>query len=179
MCFKFSEPINVMEGKFSPEIYDSWHDIQREKIEKIFQILGEGFLDSLKGRKILDVGAGSGVLEEFLARQKIEAIAAEPDMKMAASSKSKKNFVLAKGEEAPFRKGSFDVIFAIDSIHLIKRVDFDSLKKDGVVVVTTFFNDGNFDSKRKMVLKKLRGLKIEKEFSVETREKELVVVARK
>ncbi len=163
---------------FFPAIYDSWDTLQREKFQQILEKLGKEFASDLKKKRILDIGAGAGYLEDFLAGKNIPAknvIAIEPDRKML---KSTRNFVLGKAEEMPFRKGSFDAAFILDAIHLL-NFDGECLKKNGIIIVSLFCNDENTEEKRGMIAEKLKGFAIQTEFVTDTKEKEIVIVARK
>ncbi len=160
------------------EIYGSWQVIQKEKFEMIFKALGDDFLKNLENKKILDIGAGSGFLGDFLSGTASNITAMDPDKVMVNAAKSKANFVLGNAEQMPFQQNTFDAAFCIDSIHLFDP-DISVLKRDGLVVVSVFFNDGNYNEKRDMVISKLNGFEIQREFIVPSREKEFVVIARK
>ena len=78
----------------------------------------------------------------------------------------------------PFKDNSFDIAFLFDVIHLVDA-DFNCLKAGGLAVVSVFYNDDNYREKREQLQRKLSEFEILNEFSLNTREKEFVVVARK
>jgi SAM-dependent methyltransferase len=162
---------------FSSGIYGSWEEGQKEKISKIFSFLGGEFLQPFRGKTALDIGAGSGYLSEFLGKSGIRVIAIEPDRTMI---KNKKDLLLARGEQMPFRRNSFDMLVAIDSIHLIKNEDFlDCLKPGGLVIASLFFNGENFEEKKGQIWGRLKNFEVQHAFSIMARESEVVVVAKK
>jgi len=162
---------------FFPAIYGSWEDMQKEKFRMIFGKLGDNFIRSMKNKKILDIGAGAGYLGDFLAEKGIEnIIALEPDRKMPGT---KNSFIHGKAEDMPFKPATFDFAFIIDTIHLAKRIDASCLKKNGIVVVSLFCNDENIEEKREMMLEKINDFEMQTEFTTDTREKEIVIIARK
>jgi SAM-dependent methyltransferase len=161
------------------EIYDSWEAVQKEKFEMIFQVLGKDFPSCMKNKCILDLGAGSGFLEEFLESRGIgtkNIVCLEPDKIMI---KHYKNFVMGSGEKTPFKKNVFDIAFLFDVMHLVDCPDFSSLKRGCLIIATIFYNDGNYSEKRARLLKKLSIFDILEEFSIDSKEKEFVVIARK
>ncbi len=158
-------------------VYASWEELQREKFEKIFERLGDRFSMQLKGKTILDIGAGSGYLERFLAERGVrpgKIIAIEPDRSMI---KTKKNFVLSRAEEMPFKDSSFDFAFLFDVLHLVSSLDTTSLKKGCIIVATMFCNDENYREKRALLEEKMGSFTILEEFVLDSKEKEIVAVA--
>ncbi len=149
---------------FSSEIYESWRAAQSEK----FAFLLERIPDFFSGT-ILDVGCGKDFLKDYLKEKKIDCTIIGTDVNGGD--------VIADANDLPFANESFDKIICIDSIHLFNN-DFQRiLKKNGTIIVGIFFNDSSYEEKRKMLLKKLDGLKILNEFIFSGREKELFVVA--
>jgi len=160
-------------SRFFAQVYGSWNGMQKEKIEKIMDHIGPGFMTDAVGKKILDIGAGFGVLLDFMPN----AISLEPDRKML---RVRKNFVLGRAEAAPFKPGSFDVVFALDVLHLVRSNNWlECLKIGGTVIASVFCNNTNEKERLKMLGEKLAGCGIEEEFVIEGREREAVVVARK
>ncbi len=165
--------------KFFTDIYGSWEELQREKFEKIFGRLGEKFTTQLKTKRILDIGAGAGYLEKFLAERRVpikNIVALEPDRKMLRATN---NFILAKAEDMPFKEQSFDIAFIFDAMHLIDKIDTSCLRDGAVIVVSLFCNDENLEEKRELAAGKIKGFNIENEFVIDTKEKELVIVAKR
>ncbi|MBI4170983.1 MAG: class I SAM-dependent methyltransferase [Candidatus Aenigmarchaeota archaeon] len=164
-------------------VYGSWRSVQKEKFEKIFARLGSEFINTLESKLVIDIGAGSGYLEEFLQEKGIDTkniTALEPDRKMIKQNRGKAHFVLGKAEQLPFRENSFDAAFIFDAIHLFQDRNFiEVVKPEGMLILTIFFNDSNYYDKRKILHENLSDCVIVDEFSIATREKELVAVAKK
>ncbi|HIQ49730.1 MAG TPA: class I SAM-dependent methyltransferase [Nanoarchaeota archaeon] len=157
---------------FYSKIYKEWMEkTQQEKIRKILKI-------SKPYGKILDVGSGFGVLEKF-----IKAIAVdinEEYLKIVPS----KHKIKASGDALPFKSNSFDFVFCIDTIHLlkslkeIKRV----LKRHGKLVVSIFCFAQNIEEKAEWLenIVKNSEMKIKHKFLVKTeKEWDFVIIAEK
>ncbi len=157
---------------FYAEIYQKWLGAtQREKIRQILKKL------SPKG-KILDLGSGFGVLEHF-----VDAVAVDINENYLRKTEAKRR-VKASGDALPFKNETFDLVFCIDTVHLLKnhgeieRV----LKRGGRLVISVFCYRQNFEERadwlRRIV--KAMELKAEQEFLVKTEtEWDFVIVARK
>jgi ubiquinone/menaquinone biosynthesis C-methylase UbiE len=115
-----------------------WSKARRELVV----YLVEKYIGSLKNKKILDIGCGSGVLiDDFIKR---EAEAYGVDMSLRAAEFFKKRGLdvkKGKAEKLPYKNQTFDAVCAIDLLEHIKsekqtlkearRV----LKRNGVLVV--------------------------------------------
>ncbi|MEM5814529.1 MAG: class I SAM-dependent methyltransferase [Candidatus Aenigmatarchaeota archaeon] len=89
--------------------------------------------------KVLDVGAGPGFLEELMP-----AIATDIDLGNLKKAKGPK--VLCSGDALPFKSKSFDWVFCVDTVHLLKSVkDLERVGKN--VVLTAFCNESNYQEK--------------------------------
>jgi len=156
---------------FFDKIYGSWEDIQKKKYEKMMQIMPD-----LAGKKILDIGIGSGYFEGFLKANGIDADIIGVDV----SKEMHEGSVRADGDELPFVDSSFDMVICLDTIHLIITDDFRRvLRKDGLVLFSIFFNKQNFDEKRDMIKNRLSGFMVVNELTIEGKENEYVVIATK
>ena len=156
---------------FFDKVYGSWKDIQIKKYEKILEMMPD-----LSGKRILDIGIGSGYFEDFLKGKDINADIIGVDI-----TKPKGDSVLmASGDALPFNKNSFDMIVCFDTVHLIKNDDFKRvLKSGGLTLLSTFFNKQNFEERRLMLRNRLRNFRILKELVIEEKENEYVVLAMK
>jgi SAM-dependent methyltransferase len=162
------------------DVYASWKQLQMQKYGGIFQILGDDFFCP---GLILDIGAGSGFLEEFMAQKGIDnssfnIIALEPDIAMIMQAASRRDFVQGSASNMPFKPGSFDFAFCIDSIHLFDP-DFSPLKKGAKIVATLFCNDTNYMEKRQIILSKLSDFDVISEHEIGGKEKEIMIMAKK
>ncbi len=149
-------------------IYQSWEGLQRQKYEGIFSVIDKGFLSGL----MLDIGSGNGYLEKFLADVDVKLVGLDID-------KDAKPEVIGDGNVLPFRSECFDAVVSIDTMHLIKGNDFSRvLKRNGIVLLATFFNDSNYEERKNMLKEKLDGFDIIHEFEIRGRENEFVIVAK-
>jgi len=122
----------------------------RTQRQKLKQLLAE----TRPCGKILDVGAGPG----FLERQ-IQAIATDIDIDNLRKAKGTK--ILCSGDALPFKSRSFDWVFCVDTVHLLKDIkDLERVGKN--VVLTAFCNENNYQEKMDW-LKSLTKRKISKE----------------
>ena len=162
---------------FSPEIYGSWHTLQKRKYAKICTIVGNAFLhEAMDGKRVLDVGCGHGLFEAFLKDRGFTPHVIGVDKSAAMLQRG----VLADGDDLPFRDGCFDAVMCIDSIHLLKDNDFcRTLKNGGIVLISIFFSNDDYSLKRQYTRNKIRGFDILMEFTINDSENEYVVIARK
>ena len=149
---------------FSAQVYESWRATQYEKYAFLLDQL-PGFFEGA----ILDIGCGNNFLKQYLKTKDIRANIIGIDIEYGD--------LIADGSSLPFPSETFDKIICIDALHLFKP-DLHALKKGGVILASIFFNDGNYEEKRKILMDKLPGLKITNEFIFAGKEKELFVVAR-
>ncbi len=154
---------------FTREIYRDWMgDVQEGKIADI--------LRRVKAKpKILDIGSGPG----FLVK-KLECVY-EVDIDLENLKHAGGVKVLASGTCLPFKSGSFETVFCIDSIHLLKSADdiYRVLGYGGTAVVSTFCNEYNKKEKMSWLKGKMKNWKFEKEFFVGEEEIDAVVVCGK
>lgn len=129
---------------------------QRAKIRAILEHVKPAGL-------VLDLGSGPGFLEEEVA-----AIAVDIDLKSLRRLPGLR--VLASGDSLPFRTGTFDMLFCIDTIHKLKteaeiaRV----LKPGGRAVISSFCNKYNSAAVLSRLSAMFAGHKIEKTFVIAT-----------
>lgn len=109
-------------------IKDSYENLySREQSSKIRFLLSR--IDIKESDKILDVGAGTGILESILAKNKIVAI--EPsDMADMMDAKRLKNVLIERRRIQDFdTEEKFDVIFCITVLQDIKEGREEIIKK--------------------------------------------------
>ncbi len=98
-------------------IYDSWKkEVQFKKYEGMLPML-EGV--NLRG-KVLDVGIGTALFEEFLKGKGIalDVIGIDPDLTMLNEAKKRGyNVSMGTAEKLPFEDSSFDFVVCLDAIH--------------------------------------------------------------
>ena len=108
-------------------------------------------LGDLKGKKILDVGAGLGESSVYFAQKGADVYFNDisPKMgefaeKLATKHGVKLNYLIAPIEHLELHKDFFDIIYCANLMHHVPKQDqemwirtmADSLKKDGVLVTT-------------------------------------------
>lgn len=152
---------------FSHKIYSSW--MERNQKKKIAQILEIIYATG----RILDIGSGPGFLEESLPN----AIALDIDLENLKKVKGR-NKILASGDFLPFKSNTIDVVFCIDSVHLLRSTTEIEriLRINGLAVITMFCNEYNKKERSNYLKKLISNLEIEREFIVEG-ENELDAVA--
>ena len=159
------------------DFYGSWTAVQKEKFAQIKRRLQPEMLEKIKKGTVLDVGCGNGLLQKEFDGH---FVGVDVDEKMLAKSVSIFPCVIGDGSSLPFADYSFDAVISVDAMHLIKGRDFARvLKPGGIVLMAIFFNDSNYEERKQMLMDKLKGMKIIDEFTVNTKEKEYVVVAEK
>ena len=102
-------------------IYDTWmKETQFKKYDGILDLLVKNKVP-LEG-KVLDVGIGTGLFEDYLKGRGIEldVIGVDSDKKMVEEAKKKGYLVmLANAEKLPFEDESFDLVISIDMINSV------------------------------------------------------------
>lgn len=164
--------------RYFSSIYDSWEKTQREKYEKMMDIVNQ--MD-MSGQRVLDVGVGTGSFEKFLEEKGIDTthfIGVDPDQKMLSKC-TLVNKMRCKVENINLR--SVDAVVCIDAIHLINDVSKmkSALKKDGYMLIAIFYNDENEKERSEMVRGLFKELSLIKKKSIDGKEKELVFLFQK
>lgn len=169
---------------FFSKIYKSWEGIQEEKYRKMLLGFDKDLLAAAFSGRVLDVGAGSGLLERFLQKEGFDLygwVCLDPDHDMLKGGEWKFPFerMVGDGNHPPFKPESFDNLVCLDSIHLIKEDFFWVLKRGGSIMISIFCNPDNIEEKRKSLKKRLEGMELLEEFVARGRESEIFVLARK
>ncbi|MDI6721824.1 MAG: class I SAM-dependent methyltransferase [Candidatus Aenigmarchaeota archaeon] len=163
---------------FFSSVYGGWEHVQREKYEGIFDVIGNELLARLFRKRTLDIGCGPCFLQKFL-----ETMGIKSDLYSIDIEKTKPHgcaFVLADGNNLPFRNEGFFFITCIDTLHLLKTDDFRRvLRKRGFVLLSLFFNNDNFHERKNMLRQRVRGFDIITEFELQGQENEYVILAQK
>ncbi|MCD6522208.1 MAG: class I SAM-dependent methyltransferase [Candidatus Diapherotrites archaeon] len=127
-------------------IYDSW--MKEKQYKKYSGILNMLSKTNLNG-KILDVGMGTGLFEDYLKGKGIhvDVKGIEIDKKMMDEARKKGyDVALGSAEELPFESNSFDLVICIDTIHAVRdkeraiREIMRVLKPNGYALITHFCN---------------------------------------
>ncbi|MEM7816356.1 MAG: class I SAM-dependent methyltransferase [Candidatus Aenigmatarchaeota archaeon] len=176
---------------FFYKIYNSWEKKQKNKYEKILEILKENSIN-LKRCNSLNIGCNSFFLEKFLIEKRLlpknfvsididKSILKEFTSFRKSLFKNKINFILANGNAIPFRKESFDLVFCIDVVHLLNSLKeiYAVLIPKGYLVLASFFNLSDKEKIREQLIIKLERFKILKEFLLFDEENEIIFLAEK
>ena len=154
---------------FTGKIYEEWmREIQSKKIR--------GILKCIKPEpRVLDVGCGAGFLEEYQPG----VYAVDIDIKNLKKARARK--VLADGNHLPFKSKSFNTLFCIDVIHLLRGIKELGrvLSSGGKAVVSTFCSEYNKKEKLKWLREQFKEWKKEKDFFVGEKELDAVLVVMK
>ncbi|MEE9611180.1 MAG: methyltransferase domain-containing protein [Desulfatiglandales bacterium] len=120
---------------FTSHIYDDWMGtLQRYKIE---QILSKVKIE--KNARVLDLGSGAGFFNDSL--NNVVAV----DVDEISLKKNRSTKVLGSGDAIPFKNSVFDVVFCLDTVHLLSGItDLTRvLHEGGMVVASRFCNEYN------------------------------------
>ncbi len=105
------------------------------------------FLKKLESNaKVLDVGAGTGILCKFghLCREDLSYIALDPAEGMLKYAKAYATTYQGVAEELPFKKDSFDAVMMGESLHHFSEIDkalgqiVEVLKENGKIFIYDF-----------------------------------------
>jgi len=157
---------------FTGKIYEDWMgSVQKEKMEQLLQRI-----KVKKNARILDVGAGPGLLANFIK----DVIAVDVDLEGLKKNKGTK--VLASGDHLPFIDSSFEAVFCLDTVHLLSGANelWRVLKEDGVAATTRYCSEYNRSERMQELKNIFSEWEILDEFFVGPKEKEMdaVVVCR-
>jgi SAM-dependent methyltransferase len=126
------------------EVYDEVRPADAQWRQRLELLVREGRLT--EGRRVLDVGCGTGRLVEALAERGVDASGVDSSPEMLAVARRKLphgTFVQAPAERLPFPDGAFDrVVFSL-VVHLLDRPAALGearrvLSTDGTAAVVTF-----------------------------------------
>lgn len=99
------------------------HSRMLNSIEKLYN-------ETLKGKKVLNIGCGGGLEAEWLTKKgaKVIGLDLSVDFILAAVERFRRNnlkayFVQGNGEYLPFADNSFDIVFIYGTLHHIPQTD--------------------------------------------------------
>lgn len=150
---------------FNAKSYNSWYSTPFGKYaHELEKNLLLSFLGVPKGKKILDVGCGTGIYSIESARLSAEVVGldnseemlnfAKESIEKNNLSKLKVNFILGDAEKLPFEDNSFDIVIAVLSLCFIKNdrkalAEMRRVCKEKVVIAVLNRNSLYYFEKRK------------------------------
>jgi ubiquinone/menaquinone biosynthesis C-methylase UbiE len=109
--------------------YDSWYESAKgrmyDRLEK--KAIVRYLPPSTKGKKLLDVGCGTGHWSQFFSEHGFEVTGVDVSERMIDIAKSKKiskaSFQVADGHSLPFPDETFDLAAAITTLEFVRDTD--------------------------------------------------------
>lgn len=155
-----------MDYKYTAKSYTELHKQEQEKkLNKIREYLDNNKI-SLKNKKILDVGSGTGISTEFFEG----AIGLEPEIEMIKQGSY--NAIQGDAENLPFKDNTFDVVISVTAIHNVE--DFEKaileikrvLKPKYLLVITLLRKSNRFEEIKQVIKKEFDVVEIDEEKDV-------------
>ncbi|MFC1696826.1 class I SAM-dependent methyltransferase [Nanoarchaeota archaeon] len=140
--------------KYTKDIYDTFGDKYhhfRKTVPNFFNSKIEipatlSFIDKVKGKKIIDLGCGSGIYADLLIKKGAKVFGIDISKKLIEIAKQevpKGKFKVANFEKLPYKKHTFDIAISALALHYVK--DWNKvfkevnrvLKKGGIFIFST------------------------------------------
>jgi len=131
---------------YTPKHLASYIEKYRSGLIKTKEIIVSSIVGDIKGKRVLDIGCGSGVFSNYCYNQgaKVFSLDFSPVMlKFVKQTNPNLNIIQASGEDLCFRNEYFDVILALDVIEhlykpkqLLKEISR-TLKRNGTTLLIT------------------------------------------
>jgi ubiquinone biosynthesis O-methyltransferase len=111
--------------------YDDWYKTPLgEFVDQLEYKLLRKHCGNLMGKRILDVGCGTGIYSMRFANMGAHVTAIDPSTKMLSMAREKtKHFVVpihfieSSAEDLPFQDNSFDMVFACSSLEFVQDIE--------------------------------------------------------
>lgn len=116
-----SEPVARVEYDRIASTFDERY--RRNRYEGVEQSLAE-FVDATPGPRVLEVGCGTGVWLEYLARRHARVAGLEPSKEMLARARARvpdAELIEGTAERLPWPDASFDRVIAVNAFHHFDR----------------------------------------------------------
>lgn len=171
-----------MNDNFTGEIYSDWMKTTQEKkyneilIDYILPLKNE--IDFARN-KTLDIGIGKAWFEKKLNERGIKANVIGVDIERTDMAVDNVDFLVADGNNLPFRDKQFNFVVSFDTIHLLKNPSEIErvMKSDGYALISIFCNEFNWIDKKKKLKSLFSNLNIIKESLVGDPKDEISYVA--
>ena len=99
------------------------HEINPVRLAYFLDVLGD-----LRGRRLLDLGCGAGLMSEAYARAGAQTLGLDPSRpslqagRRHAAGSSPPHYLVGRGEALPFRDASFDAVCTADSLEHVGQL---------------------------------------------------------
>ncbi len=152
-----------MDYKHIAKSYIELHkEEQLKKLDKIQEYLETNKI-SLKNKKILDVGSGTGISTDYFEG----VVGLEPEIEMIKQGSY--NAIQGNAENLPFKDHSFDVILSVTAIHNVK--DFEKaisemkrvLKPKYLLIITLLRKSNKFEEVKQLIEEEFNVIEIQEE----------------
>ncbi len=119
--------------RFFNKVYESWRDTQIDKYRVILDRIGK---DTIRDKRVIDIGSASGFLYDFFQEMKInvQMVCADVDKSTIKQNPCPLK-IICDGESASLKEGVFDMMFCIDVAHLLEELDTYPLKREGILIL--------------------------------------------
>ena len=153
---------------FTQKIYDKWMEkTQKEKYTDL-----EKLLPNVKNPLILDVGCGPAWVKDVISEKYPEFRYIGVDVEKGSSAD-----IIASGDNLPFKSGTFDIVFCIDTLHLLNNINelVRVVKPSGYLIISLFLRKAHLLAE----LEENKNLKLISKDIIGKQEKDLVEIFQK
>ena len=152
-----------MDYKHIAKSYIELHkEEQLKKLDKIQEYLETNKI-SLKNKKILDVGSGTGISTDYFEG----VVGLEPEIEMIKQGSY--NAIQGNAENLPFKDHSFDVILSVTAIHNVKYFEKAIsemkrvLKPKYLLIITLLRKSNKFEEVKQLIEEEFNVIEIQEE----------------
>ena len=153
---------------FTQKIYEKWmKETQMQKYREL-----ETLLPQIQNPSILDVGCDHGWIKTIINEkyEQFHYIGVDVDKDSLAD-------IIASGDNLPFKSNTFDIVFCIDTVHLLNDLNelVRVIKPNGYLIVSLFLRKASL----LMEFEKDKNLKLISKDIIGRQERDLVEVFQK
>lgn len=168
--------------KMNKKIWDLYAPIYEKAMRadcKVYKAMYDRIPQVIKGKKVLEVATGPGILAKHVAHAADRMTATDYSAGMIAEAKKGKypdnlTFEVADATNLPYHDQSFDVVLIANALHVmpdpekaLKEIDR-VLKMDGILIAPNFVNHkGGLISRAWSGILKIAGVKFEHQWNTD------------